>query len=166
MAIVDLNSAEEADLRNLPGIGPGLAKRILDHRTSRGPFASVDSLRQVSGIGPAVLEQVRPYLRVVDAPRAVPVARGVAPEQEKRQPAKDRPPAGKKPPPKSPIDINQASETELRQLPGIGPTLAKRIIAARNQKQFTSVEGLRKVKGIGKKTFDALRPYARVNQRP
>ena len=50
---VDLNSATVADLDALPGIGPVLAQRIVDWRTEQGPFASVEQLREVTGIGEA-----------------------------------------------------------------------------------------------------------------
>ncbi len=50
---VGLNTATVADLDGLPGIGPVLAQRIVDHRTEHGPFRSVDQLREVSGIGEA-----------------------------------------------------------------------------------------------------------------
>ncbi|GAB3171444.1 hypothetical protein GCM10027059_39760 [Myceligenerans halotolerans] len=62
--VVDLNTADAATLETLPGIGPALAQRIIDWRTANGPFASVDELDDVSGIGPAVLEQIRPAARV------------------------------------------------------------------------------------------------------
>ncbi|RPF20576.1 ComEA family DNA-binding protein [Myceligenerans xiligouense] len=61
---VDLNTADAATLETLPGIGPTLAQRIIEWRTANGPFASVDELDDVSGIGPAVLEQIRPVARV------------------------------------------------------------------------------------------------------
>ena len=48
---VDLNTATIADLDALPGIGPVLAQRIVDWRTEHGRFASVDQLREVTGIG-------------------------------------------------------------------------------------------------------------------
>ncbi len=52
--LLDLNAATVADLDQLPGIGPVLAQRIIDHRTANGPFRSVDQLQDVSGIGPAI----------------------------------------------------------------------------------------------------------------
>ena len=52
--LLDLNTATAADLDALPGIGPVLAQRIVDHRTEHGPFTSVDQLDDVSGIGPAI----------------------------------------------------------------------------------------------------------------
>lgn len=51
-ATVSLNTATSDQLEALPGIGPALAKRILDYRTQHGGFRSVDELQDVSGIGP------------------------------------------------------------------------------------------------------------------
>lgn len=61
---VDLNTAGAAELQTLPGIGPVLAERIVTWREANGPFASVDALLDVSGIGPAVLGQLRDLVRV------------------------------------------------------------------------------------------------------
>ncbi len=57
---VDINTADAAALEALPGIGPSLAAAIVEHRRRTGPFASVDELIAVSGIGPVKLEQIRP----------------------------------------------------------------------------------------------------------
>ena len=51
---VNLNVATVADLDALPGIGPVLAQRIVDHRARQGRFGSVDQLNDVAGIGPAI----------------------------------------------------------------------------------------------------------------
>lgn len=61
---VDVNTAGGAELQTLPGIGPVLAERIVAWREANGPFASVDALLDVSGIGPAVLGQIRDLVRV------------------------------------------------------------------------------------------------------
>ena len=58
-ALVNLNTASEADLVTLPGVGPVLAARIVAHREENGPFTSVDDLDVVSGVGPAVLAGLR-----------------------------------------------------------------------------------------------------------
>lgn len=61
------------------------------------------------------------------------------------------------------IDVNTATWVEWIQLPGIGEMLARRIIADREQNgPFETVEDLRRVKGIGPKTIENLRPYLRV----
>jgi competence ComEA-like helix-hairpin-helix protein len=65
---LDLNHATSADLERLPGIGTGLAARILSARERLGPFGSVDDLRRVRGIGPATLARVRPMLAVGPGP--------------------------------------------------------------------------------------------------
>nr|WP_239522659.1 helix-hairpin-helix domain-containing protein [Geodermatophilus sabuli] len=51
---VDLNAATAADLDALPGIGPVLAQRIVDHRAQHGRFTTVEQLDDVAGIGPAI----------------------------------------------------------------------------------------------------------------
>ncbi|HZM75115.1 MAG TPA: ComEA family DNA-binding protein [Candidatus Limnocylindrales bacterium] len=50
-AKVNLNTATLAELDSLPGVGPVLAQRIIDHRTKRGPFRTIEDLRHVDGIG-------------------------------------------------------------------------------------------------------------------
>ena len=61
---VDLNLATVAQLDELPGIGPSTARAIVDHRSRNGPFASVDDLLAVRGIGPAKLAELKPFVRV------------------------------------------------------------------------------------------------------
>ncbi|MXW98895.1 MAG: hypothetical protein F4Z89_09775 [Acidimicrobiaceae bacterium] len=66
-ARLNVNTADAAALEELPGIGPALAVAIVEHRRRSGPFATVDELVEVSGIGPVKLEQIRP-LATVDGP--------------------------------------------------------------------------------------------------
>lgn len=63
MQSVRINSASAGELQQLPGIGPALAKRIVETR-SRGRFASVEDLLRVPGIGKAKLAKLRDYVEV------------------------------------------------------------------------------------------------------
>ncbi len=57
------------------------------------------------------------------------------------------------------VNLNQATETELTRLPGIGPSRAQAIIALRDRmKRFKRIEDIMRVKGIGRRTFRKLRP--------
>jgi len=58
--------------------------------------------------------------------------------------------------PAEPVDINRASEPELARLPGVGPALATRIVAAR---PFAEVDDLRRVRGVRAALFERLRPF-------
>jgi competence protein ComEA len=58
-AKVSLASATLEQLDELPGVGPVTAQKIVDWRTTHGPFRSVDDLDDVPGIGPARIEQLR-----------------------------------------------------------------------------------------------------------
>lgn len=62
--LVNVNTATAAELEALPGIGEVLAQRIVDHRTEHGPFATVEDLLDVSGIGEAILAEIRDLVTV------------------------------------------------------------------------------------------------------
>lgn len=61
---VDLNHASAQELQRLPGVGPSTAAAIVAYRTEHGPFAAVEDLLEVRGIGPAKLEALRDEARV------------------------------------------------------------------------------------------------------
>jgi competence protein ComEA len=63
-ALVNINTADEAALETLNGVGPVLGAAIIAYRTEHGPFTSVDQLDEVSGIGPATLEDLRSQVTV------------------------------------------------------------------------------------------------------
>ena len=65
-------------------------------------------------------------------------------------------------PPAYLVDINSADWPELAQLPGVGETLARRIVETRRQQgPYLSHEDLRRVRGIGPATLERLRPHLR-----
>jgi competence protein ComEA len=70
VVVVDLNRAGLAELDALPGIGPVLAGRILQHRDAHGPFREPEDLLAVPGIGPRLYERLRPRIRVGAPPAA------------------------------------------------------------------------------------------------
>lgn len=59
---MNLNAADEVALMALPGVGPVLAQRILVYRRAHGPFASWSQLEVVEGIGPYLIEKLKPFL--------------------------------------------------------------------------------------------------------
>ena len=64
---IDVNVATAAELETIPGIGPTRAAAIVADRDRLGPFADVDALERVKGIGPATLDAIRPYVTAVAA---------------------------------------------------------------------------------------------------
>jgi competence protein ComEA len=61
---IDLNTASEADLEELPGVGKTLAARIVARRAELGPFAAVEDLREVTGVGERLYAQIAPLVTV------------------------------------------------------------------------------------------------------
>lgn len=67
--------------------------------------------------------------------------------------------------PDAPVDLNTATTEALISIPGIGKVMAERIVAWREEHgPFRRVEDLMKVKGVGEKTFEKLRPYVKVGK--
>lgn len=146
---IDLNQADVNSLRQLPGVGPNLAARIVDHRNKNGPFAKIDDLQAVHGIGPTTLERLRYMVMVSSTGESLTPA---PPIQTLR--------SGPKSTPSTPIDINMATAQQLMGLPGIGATMAERIIEDRNTNGlFNTVNDLTRIRGIKSKTLEKLLPY-------
>lgn len=62
--LINLNTASVGQLMDLPNIGPARAQAIISLRDVRGGFSSVEELDDVTGIGPAILEVLRPFVTV------------------------------------------------------------------------------------------------------
>lgn len=135
---IDPNKASEIDLDRLPGVGPATASAIVTARDSGIVFGRPDDLLIVRGIGPSTLERLRPWVDLRGASRGRARASSTA--------------AGGAPP----VDLNRADVAELQRLPGIGPALAGRIVEARADRPFASLEDLERVAGIGPATVARL----------
>ena len=66
---VDVNKATWVEWAQLEGVGQVLARRIVEDREEHGPFASIDDVQRVKGIGPTKLEQLRPWLTLDESRR-------------------------------------------------------------------------------------------------
>ncbi|MEZ4417470.1 MAG: ComEA family DNA-binding protein [Gemmatimonadota bacterium] len=142
--LLDVNRAGEEELDRLPRVGPGLARAIIAERERGGPFATVEALARVRGVGPATLERLRPHIEV----RGVPPSRPLAPPV---------------PGTEAVVSLARATAADLEALPGIGPALARRILATREERGgFASVDDLLAVPGVGPATLARIRARLRV----
>ena len=155
---VDVNHAGRMELMELPGIGPKMADRIIKHRARMGPFQSISDLQSVPGIGTKTVERLQPWI-CLDGKKGDSFSlRKSLTEPNKFEWAQKQPAWDGKP-----VNINKATEERLQVLPRIGPVLAKRIVDDRELNgPFLSVDHLSRVKGIGVKTVERLRPYCVV----
>lgn len=67
-AVVNINTATQAELEALQGIGPAKAKAIIEHREKHGMFTSTESLIDVDGIGSGTMNQLRDSITVGNTP--------------------------------------------------------------------------------------------------
>lgn len=63
-ALLNINNASAEELQTLSGIGPQMAKRIIQYREEHGNFTSVDALTEVKGLGEKTLEKLKPFIGV------------------------------------------------------------------------------------------------------
>ncbi|MFI5210257.1 MAG: ComEA family DNA-binding protein [Gemmatimonadales bacterium] len=132
---VDLDRAGAGEIARLPRVGPGLARRIVADRGAHGAFGSLEGFSRVPGVGEGLLAAVRDH--VVFSGHAAPRDDSLSPP---------------------PLDLNAATEAELERLPGIGPSLARRIIEYRGRHgPFAGVDSLGGVWGIGPRSLERLK---------
>ena len=154
---------------------PDPPELVRDWTTSIAKYIAVGVLGAVStiGIGWSILgRQTRPVLLASgesNPPAAAPAVEPGAAFTNAQQPVPRTNPTDTKvsatapPALASPINLNTATAKELESLPGIGPALAARIIEDREKNgHYRSFEQLDRVKGIGVKTLDRLRPLVTV----
>lgn len=142
---LDPNRVPLEELRRLPGIGPTRARAIVEER-ARSAFETPEDIQRVPGIGPATYARIAPFLTVEG--RLGGTVPGAA--------APDITPTGRCT--EDRVDVNSASEAELRALSGIGPVLAGRIVRDRAlDGGFDGPRALLAVSGIGPRLLERLR---------
>ena len=62
--LININTASQAELESLPGIGPTTAVKIIDYREANGPFLTTEDIINVSGIGPGTYERIKDLITV------------------------------------------------------------------------------------------------------
>ena len=146
---VDADTAPAAELARLPRIGLALAKVIVADRDANGAFGSLEQLDRVPGVGPGLLRTLAPHLTF--SGQGAPAGRPGAAVGTSFAPL----PAGSVPAPvgdrqKIALNVNRATAVELEALPGIGPSLAQRIVADREARgPFATVGALDRIPGSG-----------------
>ncbi len=163
---IDPNDADEVQLDRLPGVGPATARAVIAARDSGIAFRRAEDLLLVRGIGPASLERVRPWLEVRGGGAGSRLVRPTTGEAGATRGGRRAGAVGRVPGAVvGRLDVNQADTESLQALPGVGPSLAARIVAERRVRAFDSVEDLVRVRGIGPATVARLRPLVSAGPR-
>lgn len=156
---IDPNRADAVELDRLPGIGPGLARRIVQDREENGPFRRAEDLARVPGIGAATLADFAEHLAVSGGVGGG----GERDPAERSGTTRPRRTAAERHGTQQPVDVNRASAEELEALPGIGPALAERIVDHRTRHgPFRSPDALVDVPGIGPAVLERIRTRIRI----
>jgi DNA uptake protein ComE-like DNA-binding protein len=140
-AKVDINNATQKDLENLPGVGSATAKKIIAGR----PYAVVGDLAK-AGVSAKVIQNLTPLV-IVGTPAPASANPTKTPKAKASTPTAS-----------APVDLNNATEAELKALPGVGSATAKEIIAGR---PYAAVGDLSKA-GLTAKTITAITPLVTV----
>ena len=168
---IDINSASQADLESLPGVGAATAKKIIAGR----PFSSVSDLSRV-GVSADTIAKIKPLVKAgratspaAETAKAEKAAAKPTKEEKAAKPAEEKVMKGmaqaKMAPASAPsgakVDLNTASEKELEALPAVGAATAKKIIAGR---PYSSAADLGKA-GLSAKTIETISPLVTVGQK-
>ena len=154
-ASVDLNTASEAALETLPGVGAANAKKIIAGR----PYGSVADLSK-AGVSAGTIKTITPHVTVGGTAAAPAAASHAAPAAAATAPAThsshgDANPAA---PAGGVVDVNNATEKELEALPGVGAATAKKIIAGRPYRTVTDLSRA----GVSQKTLAQINSMVTV----
>jgi competence ComEA-like helix-hairpin-helix protein len=149
---IDVDVASAAELDRLPRVGYGLAKTIVAHREAHGTFGDAAALDRVPGVGPGLLRTLEPHLEFSAAPAGQPqrTSPGAGVGTAFASPSSGGAFASGSDRQGTALNVNRATVVDLEALPGIGPSLAQRIVADREARgPFATVQALDRVPGIG-----------------
>ncbi len=150
--LIDADLAAPTELARLPRVGLALAKIMVADRLAKGPFGSLEGLDRVPGIGPGLLRTMAPHLTFSGARAAhgVPNTPGAGLGTAFAPPPLGSVAVARPGQPDSLVNVNRATTVELERLPGIGPSLARLIVADREARgPFATLEALDRIPGIG-----------------
>jgi competence protein ComEA len=156
---VDLNTATQQELEELPGVGEATAKKIIAGR----PYSSVADLEK-AGVPKSTVDKISSKVTVGKSKAKETKSETAAktetseakPEKTSKSESKPAASSGAK------VDLNNASQKELEELPGVGSATAKKIIAGR---PYASVDDLAKA-GVGKSTIEKIRSQVTLGAAP
>jgi competence protein ComEA len=69
---VNINTASQTELEGLTGVGPALAKAIIDYRTNKAPFKTIEDLQKVKGLSKATFDKIKSQITVTDVKKTQP----------------------------------------------------------------------------------------------
>jgi DNA uptake protein ComE-like DNA-binding protein len=150
-SVVDLNTATEKQLEDLPGVGKATAKKIIAGR----PYGSVSDLAR-AGVPGATIAKIQPLVTVSVAPRPV-TSMPATPSRSRRSTETAVVPARA-----VVVDVNSASQKDLERLPAVGYFTARKIIEHR---PYTSIADLSRA-GLSANTIAKIAPLVAVAAAP
>jgi DNA uptake protein ComE-like DNA-binding protein len=160
-AKIDLNTATQQELENLPGVGEATAKKIIAGR----PYSKVSDLEK-AGVPKSTIDKIKSQVTVSkssakstktesatsSSSKASETKSGEKTKESKTAEKTEKSSKEKAPAASGPVNLNTATEKELEDLPGVGPATAKKIVAGR---PYSSVDDLAKA-GVSKSTIGKI----------
>ena len=152
--LIDINLADSSQWVQLKGIGPVLARRILNYREAIGGFSSIDQVANVYGLRPEVFEELKGHIYTHSATIPASAYNSIsAPRRTEFVGAETKS-----------LDINVAEAADFESLPGIGKVLSQRIVNYRKALGgFESTSQIGKVFNLDPDVFARIEPYLYVD---